>query len=125
MSTRRGPQLMLTLGLVLGVGALGWVLFVMPGPAPHRAPWARAAQGAAPPAATSRLVVSASPWAELYVDGRLVGNTPVIDLPVTAGKHTLRLVRQGFVPDERVVTVTEGETLRVTGIRLRGGGARR
>lgn len=84
---------------------------------------AAAAPPAPPPAAIvaprGRLVVSATPWAEVYVDGRLVGNTPVVDLPVSAGTHRLRLVREGFVPDERVVVVSRGQTLRVTGIKLR------
>jgi hypothetical protein len=76
---------------------------------------ARAAVVAAP----GRLVVGATPWAQLYVDGRFIGNTPVVDLPVAAGTHTLRLVRAGFEPEERVVSVAPGETLRVTRIRLR------
>lgn len=88
-------------------------VITLPQPA---APPSRTRPAAAPP--TGFLVVSATPWAELYVDGRLVGNTPVVDLPVAAGTHTLRLVREGFVAEERVVSIVRGQTLRVTGIKL-------
>ena len=58
------------------------------------------------------------PWAELYVDGRLVGNTPVVDLRLPAGQHRLRLERVGFRPHEEVVNLAPGQTLRITGIVL-------
>jgi serine/threonine-protein kinase len=86
-------------------------------PAPRPAP--AAAPAAPAPVAMGRLVVNATPWAELYVDGRSVGNTPVVDLPLKAGTHQLRLVRDGFEPELRTVVVTRGQTLRVTGIQLR------
>lgn len=79
-----------------------------PAPAPRPAP-----------AGMGRLVVNATPWAELYVDDRSVGNTPVVDLPVRAGMHQLLLVRDGFEPELRTVVVPRGETVRVTGIQLR------
>ncbi len=82
-------------------------------PAPAQ-PEARPAP--APP--PGNLVVNAMPWAELWVDGRSVGNTPIVSLRVSAGEHRLRLVRDGFEPYEQVVSVAPGETLRVTGIVL-------
>lgn len=70
---------------------------------------------AAPPA---RMVVSSVPWAELYVDGRLVGNTPVADLRLPAGRHRLRLQRAGFRPYEDVVNLAPGQSLRLVGVVL-------
>jgi len=73
---------------------------------------------APPPWPPARVVVSSVPWAELYVDGRLVGNTPVVDLRLPAGQHRLRLQRVGFRPHEEVVNLAPGQTLRVTAIVL-------
>jgi hypothetical protein len=74
---------------------------------------------AAPSApARGRVVVNSMPWAELYVDGKLVGNTPVVDLPLSPGPHRLRLLRAGFKPHEEIVRVVAGQTLRITSIVL-------
>ena len=78
-------------------------------PAPPRLP---------PTRTPARVVVNSMPWAELYVDGRLVGNTPVVDLRLPAGQHRLRLERVGFRPHEEVVNLAPGQTLRLTGIVL-------
>jgi len=64
------------------------------------------------------VVVSSVPWAELYVDGRLVGNTPVVGLRLPPGRHRLRLVQLGFQPHEEVVNLAPGQTLRITRIVL-------
>lgn len=73
---------------------------------------------APPPLSPARVVVSSVPWAELYVDGRLVGNTPVVDLRLPPGRHQLRLQRVGFRSHEEVVNLAPGQTLRVTAIVL-------
>ncbi|MGH7567795.1 MAG: protein kinase domain-containing protein [Gemmatimonadales bacterium] len=86
----------------------------VPGPAQAPAP-RPAATRAAPP---GFVVVNATPWAELYVDGRLVGNTPMVNLELPPGTHQLRLVRDGFEPYERLVLVTSGQTLRITDLVL-------
>jgi len=81
----------------------------------------------APPAAptapaatveTGRLFVNASPWGQLFVDGVAAGNTPKANLPVAAGSHTLRIVREGFETWERTVQVGSGEAVRLTDIVL-------
>ncbi|HEX9611574.1 MAG TPA: PEGA domain-containing protein, partial [Gemmatimonadales bacterium] len=82
------------------------------------APGPAAAEVRAAPPPAARVVVNSMPWAELYMDGRLVGNTPVVDLRLSAGQHRLRLVRPGFKPHEQVVYVAPGQTLRITGIVL-------
>jgi len=62
--------------------------------------------------------VNASPWGQLYVDGRLVGNTPKANLAIPAGTHTIRVVRDGFDPFERSVQVAAGQIVRLTDIVL-------
>ena len=64
------------------------------------------------------LFVSASPWGQLYVDGQLIGNTPRANLTVTAGRHTIRVLREGYSPFERTVQVRPGEVVRLTDIVL-------
>jgi hypothetical protein len=44
--------------------------------------------------------VQALPWATIYVDGKLVGETPLGDLPVAAGLHEFR----AQMPDGRTLT---------------------
>jgi serine/threonine-protein kinase len=44
------------------------------------------------PSGFGQLSVGSQPWARIYLDGRLLGNTPVVDLRVPAGNHVLRLV---------------------------------
>jgi AAA domain len=79
-----------------------------PAPAPVVAPPERPAAAPPPVTATtrlppptpgSRLSVNASPWAEIEIDGRRVGQTPLGELPLAPGPHrvTARL------PDGRVV----------------------
>lgn len=72
----------------------------------------------APAAEPARLVISTDPWGEILIDGRPAGNTPRTDLTLPPGEHLIRVVRDGFMPFERRVTVRSGETLRLTGIAL-------
>ena len=59
-----------------------------------------------------RLTVLAVPWAEVFVDGKSVGITPVEALKVDAGRHRLRLVGPDSAID-REVAVTSGKTTTV------------
>jgi hypothetical protein len=65
-----------------------------------------------------RLFVNATPWGELYLDGRLLGNTPKANLEILPGTHRLRIVRDGYEPYERTIEVAAGATLRITDIVL-------
>jgi serine/threonine protein kinase len=87
-----------------------------PSPAPREpeAP-ARADVGAQP----THLSVNAIPWGNVYLDGRLVGNTPLINLLITPGARRLRVERRGFQPFEQIIEVAPGQQLRVTDIVLR------
>jgi serine/threonine protein kinase len=82
------------------------------------------AQGASeePPAdpipVPGRLWISAEPWAFVVVDGSRVGRTPVIDVPIAAGDHHVKLERDGYELLERDITVEPGAEIRLTGLRL-------
>jgi len=64
------------------------------------------------------LSINSSPWAELSVDGRVVGSTPQVRVRVTPGRHHLLLVREGFKPYDAWVDVIAGGTVRITNITL-------
>lgn len=64
------------------------------------------------------LFINTTPWGEVYVDDQLVGTTPQAALPVTPGAHRLRVVREGYQPWEREVSVAPGQQLRLTNIVL-------
>ena len=103
---------------------------------PQEAPLAPAPSPAPPPAPTRTAVVpprrrpvpavrepgylsvSSRPWALLSIDGRLIGNTPRINVRLPAGVHQLRLQRAGFRTYEAAVEVKPGETLSITGVTL-------
>ena len=77
---------------------------------------------AAPPAnrRDGYLSINSSPWAELSVDGRVVGNTPQVRIRVPAGRHHLLLARPGFYAHSAWVNVPAGGTVRLTDITLAG-----
>ncbi len=69
-------------------------------------------------AAPGRLFINATPWGQVYVDGELIGNTPRVNVPVSAGPHQLRVVREGYQPYELAIKVASGQELRITDIVL-------
>ena len=42
--------------------------------------------------AEGSLRVNSRPWSQVYVDGRMIGNTPLLNVPLRAGKHKVKLV---------------------------------
>jgi serine/threonine-protein kinase len=85
---------------------------------PKRAPPPRVSR-APVPAAPGRLFVNATPWGQVFVDDALIGNTPRVGVPISAGTHRVRVSRDGFDPFERTVQVAPGQDLRLTDIVLR------
>jgi serine/threonine protein kinase len=89
-----------------------------------RAPIARKKAVPAPRAARAPVAVAASkdclltvgsvPWAELWIDGKDVGQpTPVVHLPVTCGAHKLRLKRSNpDIDHAESVNVSPGQELK-------------
>lgn len=56
-------------------------------PAPVAAAPARSGGGS-----SGTLRINSRPWSQVYVDGRLVGNTPQMNLALPAGSHKIKLV---------------------------------
>lgn len=80
-----------------------------PEPEPIAAP-AEPAQNAAP----GTLRVNSLPWAHVFLDGRLIGNTPLRGVAVAAGTHSLRLVNPQFSLVKTVeITLEPGRVLTV------------
>src|SRR5205085_4724548 len=65
--------------------------------------------------AASLRVESDPAGASVYVDGRLAGETPLTVPGISAGMHRVRLVRLGFLENNRLVTIKPAAraTLRV------------
>ena len=86
-----------------------------PPPAPRRALIARRPV----PSRPGYLSINSTPWAELSVDGTVVGNTPQLRIRVSAGRHQLVFSRDGFETQRTWVTVEPGATVRITDIALK------
>ncbi|HEX2675058.1 MAG TPA: PEGA domain-containing protein [Polyangiales bacterium] len=61
--------------------------------APEPAPAPRAAPSGG---GTGTLRVNTRPWSKVFVDGRLIGNTPQMNIPLEAGRHSVTLVNDDF-----------------------------
>lgn len=78
--------------------------------APKRAP--------AAPIVGSLLVRSTPLGARVFVDGREYGRTPLTVGSLSRGAHNVRVIRNGYVPDERQVTVTSAQRAHSMTVRL-------
>ena len=67
-----------------------------------------------PPASSGgsgKLRVQTRPWSKVFLDGRLLGTTPLTGIEVDAGRHTLKFVNPEFgIEKEIQVTVKDGDT---------------
>ena len=59
------------------------------------------------------LQVVVQPWAEVYIDGRYVGQTPLSKIQVTVGKHTVILRHPELGEKQAVVDIQSNETTRL------------
>ncbi|MBA3591928.1 PEGA domain-containing protein, partial [Methylibium sp.] len=67
--------------------------------------------GPAAEAATGVLQLAVSPWAEVEIDGQVVGITPPLrQLSLAPGRHTVRLRNGAFAPHVATVQVGTDET---------------
>src|SRR2546426_1743795 len=87
---------------------------ILESPPPRPRPTPHIVERAAPAAnrRAAYLSINSSPWAELSVDGHVVGSTPQVRIRVTPGRHHLLLVREGFRTHSAWVTVPTGGTVR-------------
>jgi serine/threonine-protein kinase len=81
------------------------VLIPTPASAPTPAP--------SPEAAPGLLQVGAKPYADVIVDGRPMGTTPMSPLSLAAGAHVVRLVHADYQPFQRRITIRPGETTKL------------
>lgn len=73
-----------------------------------------AAPPPAPAAAGGFISVNSNPPGTLFIDGRDLGSVPVIEEPVSAGRHTIRVERAGYKTKTEVVDVPATITVRRT-----------
>ena len=66
-----------------------------------------------PPRATGTLVIATTPWSEVYLRGRRLGTTPLGNVQLPAGRHTLTLRAEGRPPRRHTVTIRPDEETRV------------
>jgi serine/threonine-protein kinase len=57
------------------------------------------------PAAMGKLTLKTTPWTQVYLAGKKLGDTPLVGLPVPAGTHVLKLVN----PDSNLESTIEVE----------------
>ena len=53
------------------------------------------------------------PWAEIAIDGEVVGTTPLDKIPLAAGKHVIRLRHPAYQPVDREVVIRAEQTMRL------------
>jgi len=68
----------------------------------------------APVAAQGYVSVNSNPPGTLFIDGRDLGSVPVIEQPVSAGRHTIRVERAGFKTKTETIDVPANTTVRRT-----------
>ena len=89
-----------------------------PAPPPSRRPpdTRRAPPAAPPPAAAAQGFVSinSNPAGNLFIDGRDLGPVPVIEQPLSVGRHTIRVERPGYKTKTEVIDVPANNTVRRT-----------
>ncbi|MCU0672410.1 MAG: PEGA domain-containing protein [Myxococcota bacterium] len=58
------------------------------------------------------LRINSRPWSQVFVDGRLIGNTPQMNISLSAGRHQVTLVNPDFNVRHTIsVNVVAGETV--------------
>lgn len=66
-----------------------------------------------PPAASGApgtLRINTRPWSQVYVDGRLIGNTPQMNVSLSPGRHNVTLVNPDFNIRQSIsVTIVSGQ----------------
>ena len=58
------------------------------------------------------LTIASDPFGQVYIDGSDAGQTPVVEYPVTPGRHTIRIEHAGFKTVTEMVQVDGSNTVR-------------
>ena len=95
-----------------------------PASSPAATPSPVSATTPAPEPQPGALLVLVSPWADVTVDGRVVGQTPLGRIPLDSGPHAVLLTHPDYQPYPRKITIRSGETLRLV-VNLPAEGVRR
>jgi serine/threonine protein kinase len=66
-----------------------------------------------PDSGTGSLQLGVRPWAEIAIDGEVVGTTPLDKIPLAAGKHVIRLRHPAYQPVEQEVVIRAEQTMRL------------
>ena len=66
------------------------------------------------PAPRGLLTVRTLPWSKVFEGARLIGTTPLANVPLPPGTHTLTFVNPDFPPLSRTVQVRAGEESRLS-----------
>lgn len=83
-----------------------------PSPPPPAAPEPRRTKRTVAAGAPGTLRVNSMPWSQVYLDGQLLGNTPLQGVNVAPGTHSLRLVNPQFsMIKTRTVKLAPGEVV--------------
>ena len=77
----------------------------------------------APTPIVGKLTISSTPlMADVTLDGKPVGRTP-IDIPnLLVGNHTLKISKSGYADNTQTITISEGKTTTVSPTLTKGGG---
>jgi eukaryotic-like serine/threonine-protein kinase len=59
------------------------------------------------------LLVLVTPWADISIDGNVVGQTPLARIPLSPGPHSVLITHPDYQPFPRKVTIQPGETFRL------------
>jgi hypothetical protein len=92
-----------------------------PAPAPPRRQEPVRAAAPAPPASGALEVRSEPAGAMVTLDGRLVGETPLVLRDLTAGPYLLQVARPGYAPHSERVTIPAGGPERTVSVALEAG----
>lgn len=69
-----------------------------------------------------KLVINASPWGDVFLDGVLRGQTPLTIDKVPAGKHQIKVVRKSFSDFSKTIEISEGATEQISVSLIKEGG---
>jgi serine/threonine-protein kinase len=66
------------------------------------------------PSGPGAITIAATPWCNVSIDGQAVGETPIVNRPIAAGRHTITCTNPELgVTRTRTAEVRPGETARV------------